>query len=335
MTDDPAPKSDFQAKEYCQDDQPAILWIAGLLLLLFPIVVFSDNHEQPRCQSVGNTGFEMVVIPAGSYQMGSPVSEDGRFDDEGPVRPVEIDSFALAVCEVTVAEFRRFVEATGYQTDAESIGSGCWHNSERGNDDWKLRPGFQWRNALHGDSNEDHPVVCVSWNDANRYATWFSEITNAPYRLPTEAEWEYAARAGIKEPRYYAGREQCLYANGFDQTANEEYDFPVKADCRDEFVHTAPVGHFAPNAWGLHDMLGNVWEWTQDCWHKTYDNAPIDGSSWEEVDGVGCNQRVLRGGSWFYEPENLRSALRNWLNTDNANGFLGFRLARTISPSEL
>ena len=100
-------------------------------------------------------------------------------------------------------------------------------------------------------------------------------------------------------------------------------------------MHTAPVGHFAPNAWGLHDMLGNVWEWTQDCWHKTYDNAPIDGSSWEEADGVGCNQRVLRGGSWADFPEFLRSAFRYGFNTDDANFSLGFRLARTISPSEL
>ena len=144
--------------------------------------------------------------------------------------------------------------------------------------------------------------------------------TGARYRLLSEAEWEYVARAGSRTARYWGESEsgQCRYANGGDDYVS----------CSDGHQYTAPVGSFAPNVFGLYDVLGNVWEWTQDCWNGSYSGAPTDGSAWQAGD---CGRRVLRGGSWGSDPGNLRSAFRSWFTTVNRNTYFGFRVARTLN----
>ena len=229
---------------------------------------------------------EMVVVPAGSFMMGSPESEEGRYDDEGTRHRVTIGSpFSVGVYEVTFAEWDACVRAGGcggYRAEDEGWGRGS------------------------------RPVINVSWEDAREYVRWLSRETGEEYRLLTEAEWEYVARAGTQTARYWGESEsgQCRYGNGYDRTGHAELEFswdPVS--CSDGYVHTAPVGLFEPNAFGLYDVLGNVWEWTQDCWNDSYSGAPTDGSAWRSGD---CSRRVLRGGSWGDAPGNLRSANRIW-----------------------
>ena len=262
---------------------------------------------------------EMVVLPAGTFRMGSPPYERGRHEAEGPVHEVTIAApFAIGRYEVTVAEFGRFVDETGH-----SERNSCWTHA--GTVDWR-RPGFGQRSR--------HPVVCVSWNDAQSYAAWLSRETGEDYRLPSESEWEYAARAGIALARYWGEAEsgQCRHANGADATVKERYPdmwrWPV-VSCRDGHVHTAPVGSYAPNPWGLHDMLGNAWELTNDCWNNNYNGAPVDGSAWQS--GY-CDVRVKRGGSWNVAPRHLRAADRNGYEAIERSYYVGFRIAKTIAP---
>ncbi len=262
---------------------------------------------------------EMVVVPAGSFMMGSPSSEEGRDDDEGPVHPVTIaEPFAVGVYEVTRGEFARFVSATGHDT-----GSSCW-TWESG--EGKLRSGRNWRSPGFSQTDRD-PVVCVSWDDARAYVAWLSEKTGEEYRLLSESEWEYAARAGTTT-RYSWGESasgQCRYANGADGSTG--FDWAV--ECDDGYARTSPVGSFAANGWGLHDVHGNVWEWVEDCWNGSYAGAPSDGRAW----GSGeCGRRVLRGGSWLSDPRDLRSAFRSWYDSGDRFDCYGFRVARTLAP---
>ena len=262
---------------------------------------------------------EMVVVPAGSFQMGSPSHEEGWFDDEGPVHRVTIDSpFAVGVYEVTVAEFGRFVDATGH-----SAGNACYvwtgNNVE-------LENGLGWRNPGFSQGGS-HPAVCVNWEDAKAYVAWLSRKTGERYRLPSEVEWEYVARAGTRTARWWDEGEsgQCAHANGAD--ASTGFDWGI--GCSDGYSRTAPVGSFRANAWGLHDVLGNAWEWTEDCWNGNYRSAPSDGSAWEYGD---CNVRVLRGGSWNDRPGVLRSADRYGGDSGVRLNGSGFRVARTLTP---
>jgi len=362
MTDCPVPVRDDCAEETGRDAQPAVCRTAGIsfvlpikLMILVAAFVISnatiaqqtpeidentvvdaeaDTVAMPRCAATSQLGPEMLVLPGGKFKMGSPKGESGRDEDESPQRDVHIAPFAIAVCEVTWQEYRVFVESTANSSESSEETSGCLHNSESGADDWEFRDNFDWRNALHGSQTVSHPVVCVSWDDANAYADWLAQITGVGYRLPTEAEWEYAARAGTTQDRYYNDSEQCRFVNGLDSTAVVKYVDLVSVDCKDGFIHTAPVGSFIPNDWGLHDMLGNVWEWTQDCWHGSYEGAPESGEAWLDSNSGDCDLRVVRGGGWFNIPGLLRSASRSWSLRDVRGDDLGFRLARTLSPSE-
>ena len=261
-----------------------------------------------------------VVVPAGSYMMGSPASEAGRYDNEGPVHRVTIaQPFVVGVYEVTRGEFGRFVGATGYST-----GDRCWTFE---NGEWEERSGHGWKNpGFEHEQGETEPVVCVNWKDAQAYVRWLSEETGKPYRLLSEAEWEYVARAGTTTARYWGEREagQCRYANGADASTG----FKWAVSCHDGHARTAPVGRYEANAFGLYDVLGNVWEWTADCWNKSYAGAPSNGGAWESGE---CTRRVLRGGSWYFIPRYLRSASR-LRNTAGNRVSSGFRLARTLTP---
>jgi len=250
---------------------------------------------------------EMVVVPAGSFMMGSPASEEGRDDAEKPQHRVTIGlPFAVGVYEVTMAEWDACVEA-----------GGCG----------QYRPGDE------GWGRGSRPAIKVNWEDAQNYLRWLSRETGTQYRLLTEAEWEYAARAGTQTARYWGASEaeQCEYGNGADTVAHQEFpaiDASNFASCSDGHVYSAPVGSFQPNAFGLYDMLGNVWEWTGDCWNGDHSGAPANGRARESGD---CSQRVLRGGSWSSIPGSLSSAFRYGPSAAVRNVDLGFRVARAVN----
>jgi formylglycine-generating enzyme required for sulfatase activity len=262
----------------------------------------------------GGQGPEMVRLPKGQFQMGSPPGEQHRASNEGPQHPVVLqNAIAFGRFEVTRGEIERFAKETGYTTDAEK-GKGC---SRRTN-----QPSTNWRSVgFYQDAS--HPVVCVSWNDARAYADWLSAETGEPYRFPTEAEWEYAARAAESTSRFWWGDEvnekDTTWAN-CDGCGDTEWDGKK----------TAPVGQFPANEFGLHDTSGNVWEWVQDCWHDSYEGAPGDASPWLETDGGDCTRRVVRGGSWGGVPWYVRSASRTRYTADYRNYGVGFRLAQDI-----
>ena len=269
---------------------------------------------------------EMVVVPGGSFEMGSPGGEEGRDADEGPLHTVRVQAFALGKTELTVGEFRAFVNDTGYRTDAEKNtgAQGCysWDQSD-GKYEW--RAGRYW-DSPGFDQSSRQPVVCVSWNDAKAYVDWLERKTGKAYRLPSEAEWEYAARAGTATARYWGDdpNRACSYANVADQTKGPGgHGFGTKHECSDGYWFTAPVSSFRPNAFGLYDMIGNAWEWVEDCYHDSYSGAPTDGSAWT---GGSCDKRVLRGASWNYGPRGARSAGRRRNAPSFRYGHYGFRV---------
>ncbi len=244
---------------------------------------------------------EMVVLPQGSFTMGSPSGEEGRYDNEGPQHQVRI-GYGLAVGKY---------EGTFEEWDACVSAGGCSH-----------RPGD------NGWGRDRRPVIDVSWDDAQAYVGWLSRSTGQHYRLLSESEWEYAARGGTTT-RFYWGedlgeREICGYANGAGSEASIAWK---NTSCRDGSAKTARVGSYRANGFGLHDMLGNVWEWVGDCWNGSYAAAPDDGSAWERGD---CGRRVLRGGSWVYRPGYLRAASRYRDGSGSRSFYGGFRVARTL-----
>jgi formylglycine-generating enzyme required for sulfatase activity len=281
---------------------------------LAPGTVFRDCTDCP----------EMVVVPPGNFSMGSPDAERGRDKDrEGPVHPVTLSrTLGVGKYEVTKAQFARFAQETGF-----SSSGGCYawngekveHNTAKS---W-LNPGFA--------QTENDPVVCVSWDDAKAYTQWLARKTGKAFRLLSEAEWEYAARAGSRSSRPWGDdpRLACRYANVADTTAKNGvpgFSGLAMHECDDGHAYTAPVGSYQPNAFGLYDMIGNVWEWTEDCWNETYAGAPGDGSARTAGD---CDRRVLRGGSWDVNPEVARSAYRGGDAIGLRDVDFGFRVART------
>lgn len=272
---------------------------------------------------------EMVVIPGGRFTMGSSAAEREAvvgmgakaedLKDEEAKAGVVVKSFALGRTEVTRAQFAAFVKATGHKTEG-----GCYHWAEGA---WKLDPERNWQSPGY-EQGPNHPVVCVNHADAQAYAAWLTAQTGQTYRLPSEAEWELAARAGTTSWRYWGNdvqnKEACAYAN----VANASNYTNGAFACEDGHRYTAPVGSFKPNALGLVDVLGNANEWVEDCYHSSYAGLPMDGSAWVKECG---SQRVLRGGSWDYNPQYLRSANRVRFTPDFRNFNSGFRIARTFS----
>ena len=266
----------------------------------------------------------MVVIEGGCFDMGSPDSETGHESEERHHRAC-IDDFAIGKHEVAVAAFRLFVDATGYETDVERE-DGCRVASDDG-DAWEFDSGRNWRNPGFPQRDAD-PVVCVSWNDAMAYVEWLNGETEKHYRLPREDEWEHAARAGSKASRIWGDNADhaCTYANGADKSVEQHYSnwwSTEVSDCDDGFVNTAPVGTFRANAFSLHDMLGNVWEWTCSAYDEDYGG--------DESLCVGQPKgalRAVRGGGWYSRTVSLRSARRLGVASDASEDGLGFRLAQ-------
>jgi formylglycine-generating enzyme required for sulfatase activity len=264
---------------------------------------------------------EMVVIPAGTFTMGSPDTEIGRYDDEGPQHRVTISRpFAVGKFTVSVDEFSHFVDATGYDT-----GPMCY---SRLNGDWKNKKGVSWKHPDYAQGTRN-PAMCLNWDDSHAYARWLSEKTNATYRLLTEAEWEYAVRANSTTPYFFGtdATKVCQYGNVADRAAKKRYPNWSVIACNDGSVFTSAAGTYQPNAFGLHDMIGNAWQWLEDCWNPSYAHAPADGSA--DLSGE-CSRHVLRGGSWDSNETMVRSAnrRRNFPTLRNFND--GLRVARPL-----
>jgi formylglycine-generating enzyme required for sulfatase activity len=281
--------------------------------------------------AAGGDGPAMVVIPVGSFLMGSPDDEAGRRANEGPQFRVRFDrGFALAQTEVTVAQFRRFVEATGHQTRAERARSSTIYDERSGS--MRERGGIDWRNdETGGDAADDHPVIHIAWGDAEAYARWLAQATAQPYRLPSEAEFEYALRAG-SDSRYPWGdgapdRPLANVSTAGDRSPQQRQWSNAFPGATDGHFGIAPVRSFPGNAFAVHDLDGNVSEWTEDCWHSSYSRAPSDGQAWVNP---GCSRRVVRGASWASGPEQVRAAYRLNIDADNTSPRVGFRVARDL-----
>ncbi|MBM3515677.1 MAG: formylglycine-generating enzyme family protein [Alphaproteobacteria bacterium] len=297
---------------------------------------------------------EMVTVPAGQYVIGAPDAETDRENmasegdtaagpGEGEGRPVvrvtrpQVSAwekpqtsitiakpFAIGKYEVTLAEYRAFVAATNQTADG-----GCRAYNAAGTQ-FETIDGMTWREPGFAQSERD-PVVCVNWRDAQRFVEWLSFKTGRRYRLPTEAEWEYAARGGTSTARHWGdGVEQaCEYANVGDLDMADKLNWRNREfTCRDGFVYTSPVGSFKPNAFGLYDMLGNVWEIIEDCWHWNHFGRPTDARAWESK---SCTeQRMNKGGSWSHYPWGTRAAVRNKSLPTVRFNTTGFRVVKDI-----
>ncbi|MCY3622126.1 MAG: formylglycine-generating enzyme family protein [Gammaproteobacteria bacterium] len=309
--------------------------IAAVWILL-AVPVHAQTEAGPARFRDCSTCPEMVVIPAGHFMRGSPQDEPGRDLDsrnhdeddlEGPggkrVR-VSVLPFALGLFEVTNDQFARFVEDSGYE-----MPGGCFSDPD-GDGVWAAEETGTWKN-LGREFRGDFPASCIDWHAANAYVHWLGLRTGGRYRLPTEAEFEYALRAG-SDTAYHFGDDPellCEYGNVPDQSRNAVSPELVTTACSDGFADMAPVGQFKPNAFGVHDMTGNVWEWLADCYERSYANVPTDGSALVKGD---CGAYSIRGGSWGYDLPSLRSADRSDDPPDILFDGIGFRVARDLLP---
>ena len=338
----------------------ATLWMAHPLAHAQPPPEpFSVIRDCPTCP-------ELVLLPEGAFLMGVPPGEEEReklpaksSGRSAPLHAVTLPRrFYMGKHTVTHGEYAAFIAAAGERPE----GKGCSVMARDPNNwrkwAWTLKPGASWRDPgferLPGPSDR-HPAVCVSHEDARAYALWLTRETGKSYRLPSEAEWEYAARAvtsaAMPSPARYWGDERgpaCRHANGADTALVRQLELRQGLDrafawiagswapnpnpdryfsCDDTFAFTAPAGSFPPNPFRLHDILGNVWQWTEDCWHATYAGSPpVDGSAW--MTGGDCGRRVIRGGSWNFGPWEVRAGYRGNTGMDSRISDIGFRVVR-------
>lgn len=268
----------------------------------------------------------LIVLPAGDFVMGAPRSEPGSLDAERPQHRVRIGySLAVGKFDVTRGEFAEFVAEAKYHTGRDGCVGFTGKSFETNNAyNWK-NPGFP--------QTDDHPVVCVSWQDANAYATWLSRKTGKPYRLLSEAEWEYAARGGRRTPYWWGKRIEtgCAFANMADLRAKRVFPWWGVSNCDDRYVFTSPVGAYAPNPAGLYDISGNAWQWVLDCWNRDYAHAPANGAAWQ---AGNCTQHIIRGGAWNDRPRGVRLAYRAKAHADVRGAGIGFRIARALVGSD-
>jgi formylglycine-generating enzyme required for sulfatase activity len=286
---------------------------------------------QDRFLDIAGAAPAVVVIPTGEFVMGSPADEQGHADNEEPQRRVRIQTgFALGQSEVTVGQFREFVRAAKYVSDAERLGGSAVYEEASGR--IGNRAGMTWQNDYRGDRATDTlPVVNVSWNDATAYLDWLSQRTGKRYRLPSETEFEYALRArsttrypwGDGDPDKVIGN----FTGEGDRSPSKRSWSSAFPRYSDGFWGPAPVKTFAPDAFGLFDMEGNVSEWVEDCWHDNYVRAPRDSAAWVNP---GCERHVVRGGSWGSDPDQVRSAFRIAAATESRSARVGLRVARDL-----
>ena len=250
----------------------------------------------------------MLSIPAGQFVMGCSAGWDdvvgGCRDNEFPAHEVTVAAFELGKYEVTVGQFKHFVEASHYLTTAEQNQQGCTVQDPQRKGNWLIDKTRNWRNPGFAQT-DNHPVVCISWLDTQAYIQWLNQETQSHYRLPTEAEWEYAARAGKATAFFWGSQPSHAFANS------------QGVEGADKWEYTAPAGQFAGNSFGLHDMAGNVWEWVDTCWSNSY-----------QADCPEQNVKVRRGGGWDNHPPSIRSAYRSSGSTLERSYLYGFRVAR-------
>ncbi|MEQ8734336.1 MAG: formylglycine-generating enzyme family protein [Rhodospirillaceae bacterium] len=275
---------------------------------------------------------DLVIVPAGEFRMGTPlgVPVDNETGEQPPVHMTIPNDYALGRTEVTNREFAAFAEDTGFEP---TVLCRVWNDKlQRYDDD----PNRTWRRpGVPSNPKPDHPVSCVSWQDAKAYVVWLAERSGQLYRLPTEAEWEYAARAG-SDGLYPWGNnphQGCAWVNAYDLDSLERYPLAwTHMACRDGFAGVAPVGSLKPNAFGLYDMLGNVWEFAEDCATKSHIGRPKDGRAW--VWQGGCERIIQRGGGWMTSVARIRPGYHGDANATHRFDFGGFRVARDLTPAE-
>lgn len=285
-----------------------VLFTSFVCLLLTSAAATASGQQAKRITPM--PGMDFVYIQPGDFVMGSPEDEEGREETETQHRVTLSRGFFMQATEVTVDQWRAFVEDSGYESTAMETGCMVLEEGE-----WDIRKGYHWEKPGFSQQG-DHPVTCVSWKDANAFAEWLSQKAEGTFRLPTEAEWEYACRAGTATRFYWGKKVECSKANFGNSWTNE---------CgRKEPLRTVKVGSYPPNPWGLYDMHGNAWEWTHE-WFADYPEGPVTdpaGPEWGE-------RRAVRGGSWWSYSRFCRSAARVRNSPDQAFQTLGFRLVRT------
>jgi len=311
-----------------------VVWIFVAVGLVTLCVWFVRMHQPAKPSRINaelvttkTAGIRLKLIPAGTFRMGSADDEKDAYDDEKPLHEVRITRpFYLGITEITRGQFRHFVADTGYKTEAEKDGTGSRGWDERLKQ-FKVDASYTWLNPGF-EQTDDDPVVNVSWDDALEFCKWLSRAEGVEFRLPTEAEWEYACRAGTTT-RYSSGDDPETLAavgNVADGTAKERFPRWTTIAASDGYVYTAPVGRFRANAFGLYDMLGNVFEWCADWYSKDY----YAQSPGEDPTGPAQEtKRVFRGGGWNGEPRGCRSAFRD--GSEFRSSDTGFRVARVRS----
>jgi formylglycine-generating enzyme len=292
--------------------------VGGRLALLAAVLVLAGVTAVGTSAQAPSPldGLSFVTVSAGCFQMGDTFGEGQK--DELPVHEVCVNRFSMAATVVTVGQFGRFVAATGYRTEAER-GDGCTLFDGK---TWARVPGTNWKNPGFTEG-DNHPAVCVSWNDAQAYIGWVNRQTGGRYRLPTEAEWEFAARSGGKAERYAGTSDTATlfrFANFCDVNCPAAWKVATEDDHQ---AATAPVATYAPNGLGLYEMCGNAWQWTGDWYDATYyAESPRDDPR-GPVTGTG---RVIRGGSWNRHPLGVRAAVRFIHDASERGSGLGIRL---------
>jgi sulfatase modifying factor 1 len=271
---------------------------------------------------------EMIVAPAGSFTIGSPPTEPGRRDDEGPQRTIRIGQlFAVGRFEVTRRQYEAFLRDAGRPV------SGNCMTDRRKPGTWALDRETNFRDPGFPQTG-DHPAACVSWHDAKAYISWLNARTGGGYRLLTEAEWEYLARAGSTTAYPWGAsiHDGCGHMNGFDRVIVDRRGDLYKgetvsfANCTDGHLNTSPVGSYSPNAFGIHDMIGNLAEWVEDCSTQSYASIQSDGAPAAD----DCSKRMVRGGSWGTQPRQLRSAERIRYSPTDVDDSIGIRVAKSL-----
>lgn len=310
---------------------PAAIELRERIELASHYGLFRPGQAFTEALQRGGRGPEMVVIPHGAFRMGAAPDEADATDAERPARNIRFErGLAMSRHEITVGEFRRFVTATGHEPRANRRGYSTAYDERSGN--LVRRGGIDWQSDYAGKPASDSmPVVHVSAPDAAAYAAWLSEQSGHDYRLPSEAEFEYALRAGNRTRFAWGDGGPPPNAGNFTGAKDES---PSGRHWRNAFKGygdnawgPAPVGSYAANAYGLHDLAGNVSEWVADCWHDSYRRAPEDGEAWINP---GCRMKVVRGGSWASSPAQTRSAWRLGSDVDTTNARVGFRVVREI-----
>lgn len=275
---------------------------------------------------------EMIVAPSGTLTIGSPNDEEGRRDDEGPQRTVRVTKLlAVGRFEITRDQYQAFLDATGHPVRGMCV------TDRRKSGTWEPDPDTNFHDPGFAQAG-NHPAACVSWFDAKAYIAWLNARTAGGYRLPSEAEWEYFARAGSTSAYPWGSDvdDGCPYMNGFDTTIVAQKgdlyggETVPYATCSDDHLNTSPVGAYQPNAFGIFDTIGNLAEWTADCSSSSYEALVEDGTRTEQ----DCQTRMVRGGSWGTQPRQLRSAERIRYAPDALDDSIGFRVVKDLAPAK-